>query len=289
MAELRTTHTTEGVREAVGGWRAGRETVALVPTMGNLHEGHMSLARLARDYADRIVFSVFVNPTQFGAGEDFESYPRTLARDQEKLATSEAVDLLFAPAEPEIYPFGTEDAVRVVVPKLGEELCGRHRPGHFIGVASVVCRLLNIVLPDVLVLGEKDYQQLVLLRRMIEDLRLPVRVVPAPIQREADGLAMSSRNQYLEPEERERAPALHDALEAVRRALRAGATDYPRLEAEAVRVLHSKGFRPDYVEVRRAADLSRPRREERPDELVVLGAAWIGTTRLIDNLQVVSR
>jgi pantoate--beta-alanine ligase len=255
--------------------------------MGSLHEGHLTLVRLARGEAQRVVLTIFVNPTQFGPGEDFSSYPRALEEDRRKLAGAAPVDLLFAPPEEEIYPFGHEAAVRVVVPKLGDDLCGASRPGHFEGVTSVVCRLLNIVSPDVLVLGEKDYQQLVLLTRMIEDLRLPVRVVSGPIRREADGLAMSSRNAYLTEAERKSAPALHAELQRLRRAVRDGSRDYAALQERAMRSLEAAGFRPEYVEVRRAADLTKPPAAGgEQGELRALGAAWLGRTRLIDNVSV---
>jgi pantoate--beta-alanine ligase len=273
------------VRERVAEWREAGQTVALVPTLGNLHAGHLSLTRLARKVADRVVMSIFVNPTQFGEGEDFKAYPRTLDEDRQKLAEEGSVDLLFVPEEQEIYPFGTERALRFVLPPLSRDLCGASRPGHFDGVASVVCRLLNIVAPQCLVMGRKDYQQLVLLEHMVTDLRLPVRVVPGDTWREADGLAMSSRNRYLTDDERRRAPALHAALEQVRTALRQGRTDYSRLEEEAAAGLAGEGFRPDYVQVRRAADLAKPDAGNE-DALIVLGAAWLGSARLIDNVLV---
>lgn len=271
------------VREAIAGWRAAQQTVALVPTMGNLHDGHLGLARLARNVADRVVMSIFVNPTQFGVGEDFADYPRTLEEDRAKLAAEGTVDALFVPSEREIYPFGTERAVRLVMPGLAHELCGASRPGHFDGVASVVCRLLSLVRPQALVLGRKDYQQLVLLRYLVADLGLPVNVVSGATRREADGLAMSSRNRYLDPEERRRAPALHATLEQVRDALAQGAVDYARLEQDAAAALARAGFEPEYVEIRRADDLARPAPGTDPDELIVLGAARLGRARLIDN------
>jgi pantoate--beta-alanine ligase len=270
----------------VARWRAEHSSLALVPTMGNLHDGHLSLARLARGLADRVVLSIFVNPTQFGEGEDFAAYPRTTEEDRARVAASGAVDALFVPEQSEIYPFGTALAVRLALPDLSRELCGASRPGHFDGVASVVCRLLNIVAPDSLVLGEKDYQQLILLEHMVADLRLPVRVVSGPVQREADGLAMSSRNRYLDAAERQRAPVLRAALEHVRDALRQGATDYGRLETEAAEALDGAGFRTDYVEVRRAADLARPNGRDSAEDLIVLAAAWLGRARLIDNLRI---
>ncbi len=284
---LQGAYTTKAVRELVGSWRLTHQTVALVPTMGNLHEGHLSLMNVAREHADRVICSVFVNPTQFGAGEDFSAYPRSLADDEALLAGQGMADLVFAPDEKDIYPFGVEAAVRVSVPQLRGELCAASRPGHFEGVASVVLRLLGIVAPDVMVLGEKDYQQLVVLRRMVRDLQLPVQVVAGSIQRERDGLAMSSRNRYLSADERRAAPKLHGELKRVRKALRKGEQDFRALEAQASRALRSAGFDPDYVEVRRAGDLSRPNGlDSVGDDLIVVAAAWLGKARLIDNLRI---
>ena len=200
--------------------------------------------------------SIFVNPTQFGPSEDFSAYPRTLAADEALIAAAGNVDLLFVPDTVEIYPFGMEHAVRVQLPALSRELCGASRPGHFDGVAAVVCRLLNIVAPDVLFLGQKDYQQFVLMQRMIEDLRLPVELRMAPTYREPDGLAMSSRNRYLDAAERSQAPALYRALARVRDQLRDGARDFARLTADARADLERAGFRPEYVEIRRQGDLA---------------------------------
>ena len=274
------------VSELVAGWRARHQTVALVPTMGNLHEGHLSLVRLARRTADRVVATIFVNPTQFGAGEDFADYPRTLDEDRASLEGSAPVDALFVPDESEIYPFGTAHAVRILMPGLAHQLCGASRPGHFDGVASVVCRLLNIVTPDVLVLGRKDYQQLILLERLVADLHVPVRVVSGRTLREPDGLAMSSRNRYLDADQRRRAPALHAILEQVQHSLDAGAADPATLERQAVESLKQAGFDPDYVEVRRARDLERPSPGDAGEKLIVLGAARLGAARLIDNTSV---
>ena len=284
---LQGAYTTAAVRELVGSWRLTHQTVALVPTMGHLHEGHLSLVKVARQNADRVVCSIFVNPTQFGAGEDYASYPRSLAQDEALLAEQGLADLVFAPDEKDIYPFGLAAAVKISVPRLSNELCGASRPGHFDGVASVVLRLLGIVAPDVLVLGEKDYQQLVLLQRMVRDLQLPVTVVPGSIQRERDGLAMSSRNRYLSAEQRSVAPRLHDELQRVRRAWREGARDFDALETRATSALQAAGFDPDYFEVRRAADLTRPNGQESAgDELIIVAAAWLGKARLIDNLRI---
>jgi len=274
------------VREAVRGWRSRGETVGFVPTMGNLHEGHASLAALAAAELDRVVASIFVNPTQFGPHEDFAAYPRTLAEDTARLVADGNVDLLFVPAEKEIYPNGLEQAVRVVLPSLSRELDGASRPGHFDGVATVVCRLLNIVTPDVLVLGQKDYQQVILLERMIRDLRLPIGVRVGATRREPDGLAMSSRNRYLDATQRRQAPELHATLARLAAAVRAGQRDHDLLERRAVEELTRAGFRPDYVEVRRAADLAKPGAADPAEDLVVLGAAWLGRARLIDNLRI---
>ena len=278
--------TAAEVRERTGQWRATHQRIALVPTMGNLHAGHLSLARLASTVADRVVMTIFVNPTQFGIGEDFDAYPRTLEDDRALLEGADCVDALFVPGIDEIYPRGPEAAFTVRVPELGSELCGASRPGHFDGVATVVLRLLNIVTPDVLVLGQKDYQQVVIVRAMIEDLQLPVHVVSGPTRRERDGLAISSRNQYLTVAERQQAPLLHTQLEGARDALRGGSRDYATIEGNAAAALDAAGFRTDYVSVRVAGNLTKPNGRHRPDELIVLGAAWLGAARLIDNVAV---
>src|SRR5262245_41238249 len=252
---LRVVKSVSAVRAAVAQWRAAGEAVAFAPTMGNLHAGHMSLALLCAQAAHRVVMSIFVNPTQFGPHEDFAAYPRTLSADEALVAAAGNVDLLFVPDAAEVYPFGLEQAVRLQLPALSRELCGASRPGHFDGVATVVCRLLNIVAPDVLFLGQKDYQQFVLMQRMIADLSMPVELRMGPTLREPDGLAMSSRNRYLEAAEREQAPALYAALSEVREQLLAGARQYSRLTAAARAKLESAGFRVDYVEIRRQGDL----------------------------------
>lgn len=285
-----TVRQVHDVRRLIARWRAAGDRVALVPTMGNLHDGHISLARLAREHADRVLLSVFVNRTQFGAGEDFGTYPRTLDRDRRLAEESGAVDALFAPDEDAIYPFGTADAVGVTMPALAGELCGASRPGHFDGVGSVVCRFLNITQPDVLVLGRKDYQQLRLLERMVADLHIPVRVVSGATLREADGLALSSRNRYLSGDERRLAPALHAALVRTAHALVAcdvlNAAMVDTMLRKTVQDLREAGFRPDYVEVRRADSLAAVQAGDRGEELVVLAAAWLGRARLLDNVTV---
>jgi pantoate--beta-alanine ligase len=286
VRSLRTVHTVDAVRAAVAAWRAAGDHIAFVPTMGNLHAGHISLTRLVAEPNARIVMSIFVNPTQFGPTEDFAAYPRTLAEDAAMATAAETVDLLFVPDAAQVYPFGLADATRVALPSLSRELDGGSRPGHFEGVASVVTRLLNIVGPDVLVLGQKDYQQFVLMRRMIADLHVPVQLLMGPTKREPDGLAMSSRNRYLDAGQRSRAPTLHAALARVRDALHGGAANFAELCVEAKQRLVAAGFEPDYVEVRRADDLGRPNAGDMASALVVLGAARLGRTRLIDNLLV---
>ncbi len=254
--------------------------------MGNLHEGHLSLVRLARRRADRVIASIFVNPTQFGPGEDFENYPRTLGADRRVLRRA-AVDAVFAPTVRTVYPGGVPAGTVVSVPDLARQLCGVFRPVHFDGVTSVVLRLLNIVAPDVAVFGEKDYQQLVILRRMVADLHVPVHIVAGRTVRERDGLAMSSRNHYLNEAERALAPALFRTLRSCQERLEAGDRDFRGIERSALRQLKQSGFRPDYVEIRDAATLSRPSADS--PKLRVLAAAWLGRARLIDNVAVVLR
>jgi pantoate--beta-alanine ligase len=271
------------LREQLEEWRHADEHVAIVPTMGNLHAGHVSLVDIARNNAERVVVTVFVNPTQFGEGEDFESYPRTLEKDAGKLRNTGA-DVMFAPAAETVYPFGLDNATRITVPGLTEHLCGSFRPGHFDGVTTVVARLFALVQPDVAIFGQKDYQQQLVIRRMVADLNLPVRIVTAPTVREEDGLAMSSRNAYLTEDERAVAPLLYASLQAVETELLAGATDFEELEGRAWRRLEGAGFAPEYVAVRQATDLRPP--QENCHEFVVLAAAHLGAARLIDNLLV---
>lgn len=271
------------LRQHIADWKQAGDHVALVPTMGNLHDGHLALVELARQHAERVVVSIFVNPTQFGDDEDFENYPRTIELDKRKLKRAKA-DLLFAPDEETLYPFGTDTAASVTLPVLTDELCGEARPGHFDGVTSVVARLFSLVQPDVAVFGEKDYQQLVVVKRLVEDLNLPINIVSAPTLREADGLAMSSRNQYLTDAERAVAPKLHEILSQTAQALSTGVDDYEALEEKAFGELRNAGFDPDYVSIRRAETLAIPDRDS--DLLVVLAAARLGKARLIDNVLV---
>ena len=272
-----------GLREQLDEWRRAGEHIAIVPTMGNLHAGHMSLIDVAREHAERIVVTVFVNPTQFGAGEDFDSYPRTLEKDVRRLKQA-SVDVLFVPEVETVYPFGLENATRVIVPGLTEHLCGSFRPGHFDGVTTGVARLFALVQPDVAVFGQKDYQQQLVIRRMAEDLSLPIVILAAPTVREDDGLAMSSRNAYLDESEREVAPVLYATLRTVAVQLEAGARDFAKLEQAASDALARAGFEPDYVAIRGADDLGPPAAVG--GKLVVLAAAQLGAARLIDNLAV---
>ncbi len=280
---MQTVHTIAQLRATVDQWRGRRERVAFVPTMGNLHAGHLQLVKRASRAGDKVVVSIFVNPTQFGPGEDYGTYPRTLKQDSLKLAESGA-HLLFVPEVSEIYPFGAEHTTRVQVPGLSTLLCGASRPGHFTGVATVVTKLFNAVRPHVAVFGEKDYQQLLLVRRLVTDLCLPIEIIGMPTLREPDGLAMSSRNGYLSAEERERAPALQQALTRAGDAILAGERDYPALCARVSALLLENGFRPDYVSIRRIEDLAEPQQTD--SRLIILAAAWLGSTRLIDNLPV---
>ncbi len=278
-----TLHGIIELRDYVKHWRIDGQRIALVPTMGNLHAGHLRLVERARDAAEHVVVSIFVNPLQFGPNEDFKNYPRTLEADKDQL-TSAGTELLFAPSVDEMYAGDREQITRVDVPGLTNILDGKFRPGHFSGMATVVTKLLNMVQPDVALFGEKDYQQLLIIRRLVDDLSLPVEIIGVPTTREADGLAMSSRNQYLTPHERGQAPQLFHTLEALAQDLRAGRREFQRLESEAVRKLSAIGMRPDYVAIRAANMLAVP--ENGMADLVILAAAWLGKARLIDNIQV---
>lgn len=280
---MQTLDTVAALRSAVRAWRAAGETVAFVPTMGNLHAGHLSLIAAARQRAQRVVSSVFVNPTQFGPNEDFSRYPRTPERDAALLAEA-GCDLLFLPSVDEVYPLGPTAAIGMSVPVLADVLCGAHRPGHFSGVATVVARLFNMVQPDIAVFGRKDLQQLQVIRHLVADLAFPIDVVGVSTTRETDGLALSSRNQYLAPEERDTAPKLHAAL---RRLLTDALSGRPAAEAEAAgrAELEQAGFVVDYLVLRRESQLASPVvAPPQHADLVALGAARLGRTRLIDNL-----
>lgn len=278
-----TTATRQGLRSIVADWRRAGARIAFVPTMGDLHAGHLRLVDEARARADRVIVSIFVNPLQFNDPGDLAAYPRVVAEDGE-LLRARGVDLLFAPSVEEVYPHGMEAVTRVSVPGLSDILCGQYRPGHFTGVTTVVATLFNIVQADCALFGAKDYQQLLLIRRMVEDLAFPLAIVAVDTVREPDGLALSSRNRRLSPADRLRAPALYRALQAVRERLLAGEQDPATLETHALQWLENGGLRPEYISIRRAGDLALPQAGDR--ELVVLAAAWLGSTRLIDNLAV---
>jgi pantoate--beta-alanine ligase len=279
---VRETQRDFELRTIVRGWRSQGERIALVPTMGNLHEGHLSLIDEAKRRADRVVVSIFVNPLQFDRADDLEAYPRTL--DADRLALEQrGAHLLFTPEVELLYPRGMEAATRVSVPGLSEALEGAARPGHFTGVATVVCKLLNLVQPDDAVFGEKDYQQLLLVRRMVEDLHLPVRIHGVPVVRADSGLALSSRNNRLSEQERAHAARLYAALDTAA-GLLADAAPTEAVEAAAAERLQQQGFRVDYVAVRRAADLESAGPEDA--ELVILAAAWLDKVRLIDCMRV---
>ena len=271
-------HTIQELRD----WRREAGSVAFVPTMGNLHEGHLALVREAAKRADQVVVSIFVNRLQFGQGEDFDRYPRTLEQDAAKLA-GKGVAVLFAPSEQELYP-NVAQQYNVEPPNLQNELCGAFRPGHFRGVATVVAKLFNIVEPDYACFGKKDYQQLVILQGMAADLNFRVEIVPVDIGRAADGLALSSRNQYLSEAKRKQAPQLYRELQAVARAVENGNRDYAALEQQAAANLKQAGWQVDYVEIRHAGNLQVAHVGD--SELVVLAAARLGNTRLIDNVEI---
>ena len=264
-------------------WRQQAQRIALVPTMGNLHAGHLQLVRHAQAIADRVVVSIFVNPMQFGPEEDYAAYPRTLDDDNRALMDVDA-DLLFVPEVETIYPEDLINAPYVEVPELGKILCGKFRPGHFTGVATVVAKLFNLVQPDIAVFGEKDYQQLVVIRRMTQALCMPVVIEGVATVREDDGLAMSSRNRYLTPAERATAAQLYQLLCGIKSDIEAGATDYRAIEKAAMSTLQQAGFRPDYASLRRASDLAEAGPGD--SELRLLVAAWLGQARLIDNLSI---
>ena len=275
--------TLRELRAAIAQARAEGKQIGFVPTMGNLHAGHVSLVQIAAQRVDFVVASIFVNPLQFGAGEDLDKYPRTLAADQEKLLAA-GCHLLFHPDVAEIYPHGMGDQTRVSVPGVSEGLCGASRPGHFEGVATVVTKLFNMVQPDLAVFGEKDYQQLAVIRALVQDLNMPIQIIGAPTQRAEDGLALSSRNGYLSDEQRATAPALYRGLQTIAEELRRGARDYARLIETTQAQQRTAGFIPDYLEIRNAVNL-RPAQVD-DHHLVILTAAQLGSTRLIDNLVV---
>ena len=280
---MQTVQTIAALRQAVNDAKRQGKRVGIVPTMGNLHEGHLTLIDSARQSAEFIVCSIFVNPLQFGASEDLDAYPRTLAADAEKLASRQC-DLLFTPTVAEMYPNGLAAETKVEVPALGEHHCGASRPGHFVGVATVVAKLFNMVQADVAVFGEKDFQQLAIIRKMASDLCFPLEIIGLATSRETDGLARSSRNGYLNADERQRAPTIYQQLLACQSALKSGQHDLSALRQSVTAQLTEAGFVMDYLNFANPKTLALLDNAE--PEMVILIAAKLGTTRLIDNIVV---
>ncbi|MCL2912516.1 pantoate--beta-alanine ligase [Shewanella corallii] len=269
------------IRAQIKTWRQRGETIAFVPTMGNLHQGHITLVKEAVQRADHVVASIFVNPMQFGQGEDLDAYPRTLIEDQKAL-TGAGCELLFTPTPDIMYPKGLAEQTFVEVPEISDQLCGETRPGHFRGVATVVCKLFNLVQPDIALFGKKDFQQLLVIRTMVEDLSMPIEIIGVDTVREASGLAMSSRNGYLTAEEKAIAPALKRTLDKLAADVQAGDTPETATQ-KALQQLDLAGLKPDYISVRNALNLAQPRSQDK--QLVILAAAYLGKARLIDNLE----
>jgi pantoate--beta-alanine ligase len=277
---MKTIHTLQELRETLAQERAKGHRIGLVPTMGNLHDGHLALVEQAQANADIIVCTIFVNPLQFAAGEDLDKYPRTLAEDQAKLS-AKGCHYLFAPPESEVYPDGREEQTMVEVPRVSDLYCGASRPGHFQGVATIVCKLFGMVQPDVAIFGAKDYQQLYVIRKMARDLSLPVEIQGSPIVRNSSGLALSSRNGYLSDEERATATELNKVLNQTCQALQAGNKDFSELCESAQLQLERVGFKRDYFVIARQSDLAPATIQD--TSLVILAAAYLGPARLIDN------
>lgn len=280
---MKSVYSVEDLRAQVATWRRAGESISFLPTMGNLHDGHISLLLKARELAIRSVVSIFVNPIQFGRGEDYAKYPSTLDADKAKLEAA-GLDLLFAPNLDALYPGGIEEDTRVTVPGLSSILCGQFRPEHFSGVATVVAKLLMNVQPDIALFGEKDYQQVLVIKQMVHDLLIPVTILGQPIVREADGLAMSSRNAYLSQAERALAPLIHQTMQVARGKVLAQKASTIAIETAGMAELAAAGFRPEYFSLRRASDLGAPQPGDTCLQLLV--AAWLGPARLIDNLRI---
>ena len=281
---METIFDLKGLRGAVSGWKNEGNSIALVPTMGNLHRGHLSLIEGAKGQADRTAVSIFVNPIQFGHGEDYELYPSTLEQDLDILRDAN-VDLVFAPNLGELYPAGIEADTRISVPDISDILCGEFRPGHFSGVATVVMKLFINVQPDYAFFGEKDYQQTLVIKRMVSDLLLPVEVVTLPIVREENGLAMSSRNSYLNASQKQLSSEIYKAIVKAATMVRTGADSLDNIEKNSACLLEELGFKVEYFSIRRTQDLKLVN-DSIDKSLIILVAAWIGDTRLIDNLQI---
>ena len=275
--------TIAELRDARKNWRQAGKTVGFVPTMGNLHNGHLQLVREAKKHCDVVIVSIFVNPMQFGANEDLDAYPRTLDADQQKLMSLD-VDALFLPTADIMYPKGLDQQTFVEVPGISDVVCGASRPGHFRGVATVVTKLFNMVQPERAFFGEKDYQQLQVIKALVEDLSMDIQIYGVPTEREASGLAMSSRNGYLDEAQRQTAPALNAMMMSLREDILQGERDYAKLETKYSADLNAAGFTTDYVSVRHARTLQNASAEDQ--ELVILIAAYLGKTRLIDNVHV---
>ena len=276
-------HTISGLRDSLSGHRSHGQTIGFVPTMGNLHDGHLALIKQARKSNDIVVCSIFVNALQFGLNEDWDKYPRTYESDCEKLR-SVGCDYLFFPDDNEMYPNGLDTQSRVICPTMTDVLCGASRPGHFEGVTTVVSKLFNIVQPDEAIFGIKDYQQLAVIRRMAEDLCMSVKISSAPIHREVDGLAMSSRNSYITDEERPKVTVLKQVLEQIASKIDAGDQDFATLESEARAIIESQGFKADYVTISNSKTLQPVAIDDR--EITVLGAMFTESARLIDNISI---
>lgn len=279
---METVSDLPALRRVIANWKKQGKTIAFVPTMGNLHDGHLSLLQRACELGDRTVVSIFVNPIQFGKGEDYESYPSTIGSDHDKLQSS-GLDLLFTPDLAELYPGGFDVDTRINVPELSTILCGRFRPDHFSGVATVVTKLLINVMPDYALFGEKDYQQLMIIRRLVSDLCIPTEIIGMPIIRDTDGLAMSSRNTYLSREQHALAPVIYQTLLAAAEQLKKGDDDYETIERQGLMALEKAGLRPEYFSIRCSDDLRVPRAADQ--RLSILVAAWLGPARLIDNIR----
>jgi pantoate--beta-alanine ligase len=280
---MRVFHTVSGLRDALKASRLKGLRIGFVPTMGNLHDGHLALVKQARSSCDIVVCSIFVNALQFGLNEDWDKYPRTYQQDCDKLRDT-GCDYLFHPDDTEMYPNGLDTQSRVICPTMTDVLCGASRPGHFEGVTTVVSKLFNIVQPDEAIFGIKDYQQLAVIRRMAEDLCMPVQITAAPIHRETDGLAMSSRNSYITAEERPNVTVLKQSLEWVAEQIENGSRNFSQLEAAAIQRIADAGFKTDYITVTNSKTLNPAAEDDL--EITILGAIYTSAARLIDNLSI---
>jgi len=278
---MQSVETISALRAQIKAWRDNKQVIAFVPTMGNLHQGHLSLVRKASELADRVVVSIFVNPLQFDDEADLSAYPRTVKADIQMLSSVDC-DVIFTPTIDVMYPNGMEPHTNVIVPNMDDKLCGLKRQGHFDGVATVVTKLLNIVQADIALFGEKDYQQLLLIKRLVRDINLPVDIIGSATFREESGLAMSSRNQYLTEQQLEQASGLYQTLLSVKHRIDKGEQDFPALQQEAFNKLQELGFEAEYVDIRCADDLAQAKSGDK--DLRILAAARIGKARLIDNI-----